>query len=358
LTASPSLRSAYERHLNTSRGLASATVRNYASDLTPFLEYLQAYQLAPDDDASVLRRFIERGGPRHVAQEYRSLVRAYVSWLLESRELHAGRRTGQQGHQRSSVVRCLAALRSFFRYLIAQGLIPDAPIWAPRSTLMRQYTPKASRRLPDTLSVGEAALLVEAPSRALLVENPAPKASALAARDRALLELLYAAGLRVSETAGLAIDDLTPKGYSVRVWGKGSKARQVPVGRAAAEALKQYLSTGRPVLATQTSGEALFLGRQGGRLSVRAIQALVHRYAHAVGLRDGVHPHTLRHSYATHLLDGGADLRIVQELLGHSTPSATQVYTHISQAEAKRVYLSALPLARGIPEEGESAAAL
>ena len=357
-TLSP-LFTGYQRHMASSRGLSPATIRNYLADLTPFTEYLTLQGLALDGSSTGLRSFVERHGPQHVAGEYRSLVRDYVAWLLEQRRLQAGRRSGQHGHQRASVVRCLAALRSLFRYLTAQELMPDAPIWAAGSTLMRRFAPKVARRLPSTLTVTEAVHLVEAPqlhplARKRASQTPSVLEAAIHQRDRALLELLYSSGLRVSELVGIQVHDVAFDTHTVRVVGKGLKARMVPVGRPALTTLQAYMAGGRPQLAQRAghaagdtaAQEAFFLNRHGRRLSARTVQDLVRRYALAAGLREGIHPHTLRHSFATHLLDGGADLRIVQELLGHSTPSATQVYTHVSKAEAKRVYLAAHPLAR------------
>ena len=344
----PPLIEAYERHLASSRGLSLLTVRNYVADAVPFLEYLERQGAGPNADASGLRDFVSRLGEEHVAREYRSLVRDYVAWLLERRTLSAGRRAGARGHGRASVVRCLVALRSFMRYLIGEGLVPDAPLWAPRSTLMRRFTPRAARRLPDIVAAAEAVRLVEAPAAGdgPGVHRDDAKSTAMRLRDTALLELLYGGGVRVSELTGMDVRDLPSDARHARVLGKGSKARQVPLGAPAASALRRYIEDGRPRLVGPVAGGALFLNHRGSRLSVRAVQGLVRRYAAAAGLRDGVHPHTLRHSYATHLLDGGADLRVVQELLGHSTPSATQVYTHVSQQEARRVYLGAHPLAR------------
>ncbi|MDA1035514.1 MAG: tyrosine-type recombinase/integrase, partial [Chloroflexi bacterium] len=226
--------------------------------------------------------------------------------------------------------------------LIDRKRLPDSPLWQPRSTMMRRYSPRPTRRLPDIVSTTDAVKLVEAPSA---TETTDPKRHAAALRDRALLELLYGSGLRVSEVAGLNRRDVSVGSRTTRVWGKGSKARMMPLGKPALDAISHYEHDGRPTLVNGTSGEALFLNQRGGRLTARSVQAMVQRYAEQVGIRAGVHPHTLRHSFATHLLDGGADLRIVQELLGHSTPSATQVYTHVSQAEARKVYLSAHPLA-------------
>jgi integrase/recombinase XerC len=333
----------YERHLRTRRGLADLTIRNYLTDIHPFQEYLERQGVPLTDNVEALRQFVERTGLENAGREYRSLVRDYVSWLLEKRLLESGKRAGAHGHVRASVVRALAALRSFVRYLISQELLPDAPLWASRSTLMRRFTPKAERRLPDVLSEQDAGALVEAPTD---TEIASPQQAALRLRDAALLELLYGGGLRVSEATGLDIDHLEIRARTVRLWGKGAKERIVPLGRAAMAALRRYLADARPMIAGPESGKALFLNRSGGRLTVRSVQNIVQAYSLRAGLREGVHPHTLRHSYATHMLDGGADLRIVQELLGHSSPSATQVYTHISQAEARRVYLAAHPLAQ------------
>jgi integrase/recombinase XerC len=339
------LLTAYERHLDTARGLSPATMRNYLADLGLFIEYLATQGLALGRDASGLRDFIERGGTRHASAEYRGLVRDYVSWLLEDRRLASGRRMGARGHERASVVRALAALRTFMRYLIDRKLMTTSPLWEARSTLMRRFTPRATRRLPDVLSANEAARLVEAPTAGDAALTAGQQAART--RDRALLELLYGCGLRVSEAVGLDVGDVALKGRTARVWGKGSKARMVPLGSYAADAVAAYKSTARPRFAGRYSGAALFLNQRGGRLTQRSVQSMVRRYATLADVREGVHPHTLRHSFATHLLDGGADLRVVQELLGHSTPSATQVYTHVSQAEARRVYMSAHPLAHG-----------
>ena len=173
-------------------------------------------------------------------------------------------------------------------------------------------------------------------------------------RDAALLELLYGCGLRVSEAANLDRENVSLEESTVRIWGKGAKERQAPLGSKARNALNAYLNWRRRRHESTKTGP-LFRNSRGGRLGARSIQRIVRNYAKRSGLREDVHPHTLRHSYATHLLNGGADLRIVQELLGHSTPSATQVYTHVSQQEARRVYLAAHPLAHApAPERQDS----
>ena len=335
---------AYQRHLETTRGLAPATVRNYLADLNLFVEYLDGEGMPLGSDAAGLRRLAGGSGGEGAARGYRALVRSYVSWLVAERRLHSGRRAGKQGHERASVVRALTALRSFMRFLVERKRIPESPIWSARSTLMRRLAPGPTHHLPDVISTAEAARLVEAPSAT--EANSGPRSNAAKLRDRALLELLYGGGLRVSEAASLDLGDVATESRTARLWGKGSKARMVPLGGIAASVLSDYTHKGRPVLATAASGTAMFLNQRGGRLTTRAIQQMVHRYAVQAEVRDGVHPHTLRHSFATHLLDGGADLRIVQELLGHSTPSATQVYTHVSQAEARKAYLAAHPLAK------------
>ena len=330
----------YERQLQATRALSDATVRNYVADLQPFAEYLASQGVELGTGAEGLGAFVRRRGESGAAREYRSLVRDYVAWLLERRPVSSGRAAGRRGHSRTSVHRMLAALRSFMRYLIDRELLPDAPIWRPGSTLMRRITPKPPQRLPDLVSAQEAARLVEAPTELGDGEEQL--------RDAALLELLYGCGLRVSEASNLDREHVSLYNRTVRVWGKGSKQRQAPLGGSAHAALAAYLRAA-------TGGDGpLFRNARGERLSPRSLQRIVRAYAQRAGLRDDVHPHTLRHSYATHLLDGGADLRVVQELLGHSTPSATQVYTHVSQSEARRVYLAAHPLAGG-PSAGDGA---
>ena len=349
--ASPLL-AAYQRHLAGSRGLADHTVRNYIADAGLFVGYLAAQSVDIANDAKPLRAFVERGTAdaangserqSRVNAEYRALMRDFVAWLGASRR-QAGRALAP-----ASIVRCLGAVRGFMRYLITEAQVPDAPLWSPRSGLMRRFTPRVPRRLPDTLSAAEAQALVDAPTLRPAREGSGPKPVALALRDRAILELLYGAGLRVSEVTGLDLRDIAPGGRRARVLGKGSKERQVPLGVPALASVQRYLDQGRAELRSSRSVNALFLNAEGGRLSQRSVQSMVRRQARVAGVDKHVHPHTLRHSYATHLLDGGADLRIVQELLGHSSPVATQVYTHVSRGEARRVYLQSHPLARKRP---------
>ncbi len=294
-----SLMGRFETHLTAEKSLAALTVRNYRTDLAPLFDFMKLRSLAS------------------LASLDRYALRGYLAWLAEL------------GYARSSIVRKLSALRSFLRWLLREKLVDVDPL--PRRGVMKRES-----RLPRFLSQDEAARLVEAPDTS----------TDLGVRDRALLELLYSAGLRVSELSGLDLGDVNMDTMELRVTGKGAKQRVVLIGRAARNALDLYVKDVRPRLVDRRAGSALFLNRYGARLSQRSVQEKVRRYAAKVGLRSDVHTHTLRHSFATHLLDGGADLRVVQELLGHASPATTQVYTHVTQAQAVKVYLDAHPRAR------------
>ena len=304
----------FETHLAAEKGLAPLTVRNYRTDLRPLFDFMRMRDI---DGLDALDRYV---------------LRAYLAWLVEL------------GYVRSSVVRKLSTLRTFLRWLIREGDLDKDPL--PRRGVMKRET-----RLPRFLSEDDAARLVEAPDTS----------RDLGARDRAMLELLYAGGLRVSELAGLDLRDVAIETMEVRVRGKGNKERVVLMGESARDAVAHYVRHVRPGLVrSPRDGGALFLNRYGGRLSARSVQEKVRRYAAGVGLPSGVHTHTLRHSFATHMLDGGADLRVVQELLGHSSPATTQIYTHVSGSQARRVYLGAHPragLGDGGPSEDSEAAA-
>lgn len=331
----------YRQHLVGERVLARATVRNYLDDLIPFLQFLDSEGLSGGDKLSDLRDFLLRNGDPSINQEYRRLLLSYVAWLMGTRATKPGQANQSKGHARASVARNLASLRSFFRYLVDLGLAPAAPVWNRGSSAMRGLVPRLPQRLPQALYHQEAQTLVDQPG-----SSPTESRSeSLVLRDRAILELLYGSGLRLSELEGLDTSNLDLTQRMVRVTGKGNKQRSVPLGRPCAKALDRYLERARPQLMTSRSTNALFLNRYGSRLSGRSVQELVRRYALRAGLTHGVHTHTLRHSFATHLLDGGADLRVVQELLGHATPATTQIYTHVSTAQARKVYLSAHPRA-------------
>ena len=292
----------FEQHLRVERGLAGLTVRNYRTDLEPLFDFM-----------------LKNSVPDLKALD-RAALRAYLAWLIEL------------GYVRRSVARKVSALRTLLRWLVRLKLIDADPL--PRRGVM-----KLDSRLPRFLSQNEATKLVQAAD----TSDPGK------IRDRALLELIYGAGLRVSEARDLDVVHLNLGARELRVVGKGSKERVVLIGVPARDALSLYLRDVRPSLATDDSDGALFLNRFGGRLSQRSIQQKVRSYAAQAGLGGWVHPHTLRHSYATHMLEGGADLRVVQELLGHASPATTQIYTHVTGAEARRVYEAAHP--RASPEE-------
>jgi len=227
-----------------------------------------------------------------------------------------------------------AAIRSFYRSRLLVGAATTDPTRA-------LATPRLEGNLPRVLSVGEVERLLEK-----------PKATPRGLRDRALLEVLYGAGLRASEVLGLRLQDIDMDVGFVRTVGKGDKERVVPLGRKALEALRAYNERGRPLLGgpgTLKAGE-LFLNARGRRLSRQGLHQIVKRYAHEAGLPDDVSAHTLRHSFATHLLEGGADLRAVQEMLGHADLSTTQIYTHVSTSHLQKIYRDAHPRARSGPE--------
>ncbi len=305
-------------HLQAQRGLTAYTVRNYLTDLLPFW------------------RFLDDRGVTDVATLDRPTLRTYLHWLLtDARPMNGGRhnppasRRGALGYVPKSVTRKLSALRTLFGWLKRQGDIPADP-----TALLS--TARTQRRLPTFLDVEEAADLMDVP-------EPTTPAGL---RDRAVLEVLYGCGLRVSELTGMDVTDVSLEQRNARVLGKGSKQRLVLLGGKASNAVESYLRHGRPHLRAPRDNGALFLNKSGGRLTDRSVQKLVRRYANRSGIEARVHPHTLRHTFATHLLDGGADLRVVQELLGHSSPTTTEIYTHVTQATARRTYIAAHPRAR------------
>lgn len=235
----------------------------------------------------------------------------------------------EKGLSKSTVARKLAALRSFYRYLTREEIINANP-------MTNVTTPKLEKRLPKFLYYQEVEALLNAPD-----------ASNQGQRDKAILETIYGGGLRVSELVGMNMGDIDfSLGYA-RVFGKGSKERIVPLGGAALRALKQYISCGRKELEAKSISrqEALFLNKYGGRLSARSVRNIVNKYVAQAALTQKISPHALRHSFATHLLEAGADLRSVQELLGHVKMATTQVYTHVTKKQLKTVYQKTHPRA-------------
>ena len=287
----------YEQYLSAIRQLAAPTVRNYMNDLAAFMRFLS--------DTDRIGKVISPD---------RAVLRSYLAWLAA------------RDYEKASISRKLTALRAFFGWMQQTGRT------ASNETDMVS-APRQPRRLPYVVSQDEI-------ERLLLEPNTS---TVLGLRDRALLETLYASGIRVSETTSIDVADLDIRTRECKVLGKGSKQRIVLLGSSAVEWVSHYLSGSRPKLANRRSGDALFLNKLGGRLTERGIQMVVKKYAVSAGLDAEFHTHNLRHSFATHLLDGGADLRVVQDLLGHESPSTTQIYTHVSAEQARKVYLSAHP---------------
>jgi len=287
-------------YLAVERGLARNTIAAYRRDLTTYCAYLERTGIASFEDVS--RRVIE--------------------------DFIADRRDG--GYSDASVERALAAVKGLHAFLVRDGAVTQNPTAALR-------LPKKAERLPECLSVEDVSALLD---------QDFPDGE-MGLRDRAILEVLYGCGLRVSELVGLDVSDIHVDDGFVLVRGKGSKERLAPLVGSAARALTHYIFDGRRLLAAHARGTetpAVFLNKNGGRLSRQGVHAICERYGRQVGL-VGLHPHTLRHSFATHMLAGGADLRVLQEILGHADISTTQVYTHVDRTQLTEVYLAAHPLA-------------
>jgi len=292
----------YERHLLAERGLSAHSVRAYLGDVTSLLDHAVRMNRPQIDrlDLPVLR-----------------------SWLA---------RQASSGVARSTLARRAAAARTFTAWLTRTGRAPGDP-----GALLA--TPRSGRTLPAVLRQDEASALLDVAAVA------ADDASPTRVRDVALLEVLYASGIRVSELCGLDIDDVDWSRRLLRVLGKGAKERTVPIGIPAVRALERWLDGAREALLSPASDPALFLGARGGRIDPRTVRRVVHELlAHVPGAPD-LGPHGIRHSAATHLLEGGADLRTVQELLGHATLTSTQIYTHVSVDRLKATYDQAHPRA-------------
>jgi integrase/recombinase XerC len=291
------------KHLQLDENCSPETVRAYASDLGEF--------------AAVMEKELGAGRGAEPRRVDRLAIRAFLA------ELH------RRQVKRSTAARKLAAVRSFFRYLKRQGKIPENPT-------LGVSTPRQERRLPKQLSVEEMSHLLEMPD----------DSTALGARDAAILEVLYATGVRVSELTALDFDDLDLSEGMMRVMGKGRKERLVPVGSKAVASLKVYLRRRAELEPRPGSGkEALFLNFRGGRLNVRSVRRILNQALESAAIARKVSPHTLRHSFATHLLDAGADLRSIQELLGHASLSTTQRYTHVSTERLLKTYGKSHPRA-------------
>lgn len=286
-------------YLRIERNSSDLTVKSYADDLAHISEFFQ------EQTGSIPEpRFVEVG-----------ILRNYVSYLHEC------------GYARTTVARRLACLRSFFRYCNREGICDNNPAKPLR-------TPRSGRKLPHFLTTDQISALLAAP----------PANSVAGIRDRAILETVYSAGLRVSELVGLNVADWDRPAGILRVMGKGRKERLAPVGSFATKALDHWMSVRQPdARAKESQRSALFLNRFGRRLTTRSIGRMLETHILTAGLSDKTTPHTLRHSFATHLLDGGADLRSVQELLGHKSLTTTQIYTHVSTRRLRETYEKSHP---------------
>jgi integrase/recombinase XerD len=295
----------YLSHLGVERGLADNTLRSYRRDLRRYVDFLRAHEI--DDPAAI--------------------AEADVSAFLGSL------RTGDDEHPAlgtASTARCIVAVRGLHRFLLREQVVTTDVTAAVKP-------PRPAARLPKALPLADVEAVLEAAG--------AP-GTHLAARDRALLELLYGTGARISEAVGLDVDDLDLEDGTVLLRGKGGKQRLVPVGSYARQSLADYLASSRPSLVSATTHTpAVFLNARGGRLSRQSAWTVLTRAATRAGLTVDVSPHTLRHSFATHLLDGGADVRVVQELLGHASVTTTQIYTLVTVEKLREIYATAHPRA-------------
>ena len=292
-------------HLTVEKGFSKNTIFAYRNDL---------YQLAD---------FVEQEATKHgsTASWANFDRQGMISYLINLKE---------RNYAAPTVARKVAATRSFFDFMIAEGRIKDKPS-------QNIDSPKIGRSLPKPISISQVRRLLEQPARL-----SAPEAK----RDTAILQLLYASGMRVSELVALNVKDVdTEEGY-VRCFGKGHKERIIPIHRQATVSVVEYLKESRPRLTHDDAEEALFLNRRGERLTRQGLWQILKGYAKAADLDKEVTPHTLRHSFATHMLSGGADLRSVQELLGHANISTTQVYTHLTTEHVRRVYEKSHPRAK------------
>ena len=296
----------YLDHLAVERGLSEHTLSAYRRDLRRYVAFLTR------------RDMLEPG------EVEEATVRSFVASLSAS--THG---PNDAPYRATSVARTLSAVRSFHRFLLREGVTDrDPAVGVPQ--------PRLPRSLPRPLPVEDVRRLLEAPD----------EGSPAGLRDRAILELLYGSGLRISELTGLDVDDLDLEEGSVRVLGKGGKEREVPLGSFGRDAVGAYLTRGRPALASVATRGAVFLNARGGRLSRQSCARLLSRYVRLAGIERRVTLHTLRHSFATHLLEGGADVRVVQELLGHASVATTQIYTLVTARHLREVYEESHPRAR------------
>ena len=297
------VRVAFENSLHTKRDLSLHTIRAYVGDLESFFSHLQALGISDLQTIDI------------------SHIR---SWLAN---------ISVKGAARTTLARRAVTIRLFTKWAHKNGYLP-------KDIGVTLSTPKGHRVLPDVLNVNDARDVMESMSMRAGEED-----SALAIRDSAMLEILYASGARVAELCGLNFDDIDFDRQGIRVIGKGNKERSIPIGVPAMKALKNWIDNARPQIASDKSGEALFLGTRGKRIDQRTVRTVVYEALSAIEGLERLGPHALRHSAATHLLEGGADLRTVQEILGHASLATTQIYTHVSTERLQKAYKQAHPRA-------------
>jgi integrase/recombinase XerC len=285
-------------YLRVGRNASPYTIKNYGHDIAQFLDYCRTHGVSSPEQVD------------------RPLLRSYLSELDAS------------GYVKASIARRVAELRSFGDFLVREEVLE-------RNPFRMISAPRAPKRLPRYLTVTEVEMLLAVPDTS----------TPLGLRDRAIIEVLHAAGLRVSELVGLDVADVDLTQAQVRVVGKGGKERIGLLGQPAVRAVRAYLKAGRPALLGKRPMDALWLNHRGGRLTVRGVGFILDKAGKQAGIRTRISPHVLRHTFATHLLDGGADLRVVQELLGHVNIATTQIYTHVSQSRVREVYNRAHPRA-------------
>jgi integrase/recombinase XerC len=300
----------FMHYLALEKNASPHTCRCYRKDLEGFEDFLKSSGM-----------YLNPAGGVEIEKVDRMAIRKYMSFL-------------HRKNKKSSIARKISTLRSFFKYLIRERVIPSNPAKSVSS-------PKVEKTLPATLTVDEAFRLMESPKG--IPEKPSEASRQNFVRDRAILELLYSSGLRVSELVGLNLNELDSDLGIVKVMGKGRKERIVPVGGKAIDALKAYLE-GR---GGRTGDDPIFINLSGGRLTARTVGRLIKKYTRHSGIFRKVSPHSLRHTFATHLLDAGADIREIQEMLGHSSLSTTQRYTHVSMGKLMEVYDKAHPRSFG-----------
>ena len=282
--------------------------------LSPFTE--NTYRA----DIRSLFQFFDVADVTSIAKFDRECVRTYLAWLTNL------------GYERASVVRKLSVIRGLFRWLLKEGFVEEDPV--PRYSVMRKES-----KLPNFLSIEEV-------ERIFIAIEDDNCSEYLKLRDIAMFELFYSTGIRVREMSGLDVSNVDIEFMRAKVLGKGSRERMVIFGIPAKKAVLRYLDNGRPQILSNGEEPALFLSQRGNRLSVRSIQSRARKYSRLAGLGKDVHPHMIRHSFATHMIEGGANLRVVQDLLGHASPVTTQTYLHVTGARAKESYMIAHPFGK------------